>query len=741
MIKKIIFVLYVLVLVSMGGATFIEQSHGTDYAHQTIYGSWWFIVLWAVLAALGIFYIVKRKVRKASSLALHLSFVVILAGALLTHITAKRGMVHMRLNAPTRDLMVFNAEKGMKKEQLPFSLTLKKFDTKYYDGTTAESDYQSQFTLVDGAKSVNAQVSMNNIFSYQSYRFYQSSYDTDGKGSVLSVNADPWGIPVTYTGYALLFLSLLWMLVDPKGAYRKVLQNPILKKGILVLVLTLGCGQLATAQSVLPKETANRFGRLNILYNDRICPVETYALDFCKKIYGSRSYNGLTAEQVLTGWIFYPSEWESEPFIKVKSGALKEKLNLPDYCSMQTFFSRMEGYRLGPFVQEYYNGNQDKLHKQAADIDGKIQLIMDLRRGVSLKVLPYTFDKTVKDSLGAVIKAGTTVWYSPTDKLPAGVEEQHALYIKNVFSLLYADVIKGNIDRVNVFFDKMHKYQYVSGGSSLPTATQYKAERAYNAFPFATVLFMANLTLGFLMLFYTIYRLTRQRSIKVVDISMPILLALSWLTLTVGLVLRWLISGNLPMANGYETMLVVAWTVMLVSLCLSRIKIITMFGFLLSGFFLLVSHINQMDPAIGQMMPVLNSPLLSVHVSVIMISYALLSLTFLCSVMGLLFSKNAEELQALSRLFHLPAVALLAIGIFIGAIWANVSWGTYWSWDPKETWALITMMVYAVPLHGASLPALRMPRNYHIFMLLAFLTVLMTYFGVNYILGGMHSYA
>ena len=172
-----------------------------------------------------------------------------------------------------------------------------------------------------------------------------------------------------------------------------------------------------------------------------------------------------------------------------------------------------------------------------------------------------------------------------------------------------------------------------------------------------------------------------------------------------------------------------------------RIRILMVFGFLLSGFFLLVSHINQMDPAIGQMMPVLNSPLLSIHVSVIMMSYALLSLTFICGLMGICLRSHREELLVLSRLFLYPALAALGFGIFIGAIWANISWGEYWGWDPKEVWALITFMVYAAAAHTASIPALRRPMTYHVFMTLAFLTILMTYFGVNYVLGGMHSYA
>ena len=754
MVKKIIFILYILVLVCMAAATIVEKSQGTDYAHAHYYGAWWFILIWAVLAALGAFYIIKRKVKCASTLALHLSFIIILAGALLTHISAKRGMIHLRIGQPTDTYMAQDEEQGMKEEKLPFSLCLQKFEAKMHDGTNAVADYSSKFTVIDGDDKSEGEVSMNNIYSHRSYRLYQSSYDEDGKGSVLAINADPYGIPVTYTGYALLFISLVWMLFDPKGGYRKLLKSPLLKKGALITALILSMGNIQTLHAesatgnlqnaVLPKETAEKFGELHILYNDRICPVQTFALDFCKKIYGARSYQGLTAEQVLSGWVFYGNTWANEPFIKIKSGEMKTAMNLPDYASLNTFFNReMGGYTIGQYVQEYYNGQQDKFHQQAADIDGKIQIIMELREGISLKVLPYTFTKNVKATKDhPFIKAGTTTWFSPVDKLPQAVEHQHALYIRNVFSLLNGDVKAGNISRVNEFFVKMKKYQEVSSGNSLPTATQYKAERINNAFPFATILFMANLTLGFIALFYTIYRMTKKREIKALNIALPILLGVSFLALTFGLALRWIISGNIPMSNGYESMLTVAWFVMLISILMQlRIRIVMVFGFLISGFFLLVSHINQMDPAIGQMMPVLNSPLLSIHVSIIMMSYALLSLTFICGIMGICLRSHGEELQALSRIFLYPALTTMGFGIFIGAIWANVSWGNYWSWDSKETWALITFMIYAVVVHTQSLPVFRKPLVYHIYITLAFLSIAMTYFGVNYFLTGMHSYA
>ena len=270
---------------------------------------------------------------------------------------------------------------------------------------------------------------------------------------------------------------------------------------------------------------------------------------------------------------------------------------------------------------------------------------------------------------------------------------------------------------------------------------------------------MLNLTLGFLTLFFFLYLSStkeesnnRKRMHRVL-FTASLLLVVSFLALTFCLILRGIISGSIPMTNGYETMILMAWLVMLLSLVAARRAPIALtFGFLLSGFFLLVSHLSQMDPNVSHVMPVLASPLLTIHVSIIMTAYALLSLTFICGISAvitqvLLASKPEKRnqlttnYQLLSLTFLYPTLTCLGFGIFIGAIWANISWGTYLSWDPKETWALITFMVYGVAVHDRSLSWLRRPMAYHCYIILAFLTLLMTYFGVNYFLGGMHSYA
>ena len=753
MLKKLLSSLYILVIVAMAAATFIEKWRGTDFAHAAVYSAWWFVALWALLAAAAVAYIVRRRVRRPSVLALHLALLLILAGALATHVSGERGMVHLRCGVAVDAYSVIGRDGGIEERKLPFTMRLDTFDIRYHDGTEAEADYVSKFTVTDGGVATEAEVSMNNIYTHRSMRFYQADYDRDRLGSTLAVNYDPWGIPLTYAGYGLLFLSLLWTLVDPRGAYRRLLRSPLLRRGVLSLLAVTAFSTGAGAVKVLPKETADKFGRLYMLYDNRVCPVQTFAVDFTKKLYGSSSYKGFTAEQVLTGFIFYGDEWGAEPVVRVKSGALKDALQLPRYCSVNTFFNQMlGGYILGPYVQEYYQGQQDEFHKHVADIDDRLMMVMNLRRGTLLKVFPVT-------------AGGKTTWYAPTDNLDGvAVDSLHRKYMQGVFSLVYQEVLAGNIAHVDAIFDKMLKYQQVNGGSSLPTGAQVEAERVYNAVPFATILFMVNLTAGVLLVAFAIYFMVRGngnngrngsigKTAKVANVAGVAVSVVSLAALTACLALRWVAGGRVPMANGYETMLVMAWSVMLLSLVVCRrFRIIVPFGLLMSGFFLLVSHINYMNPQITHVMPVLQSPLLSVHVSVIMMSFALLSLTFVCGVTALLLrlirGRNApgidvqtDSLALLSRLLLYPAVALLAVGVFVGAVWANVSWGTYWSWDAKEVWGLITLLVYAVAVHEASLPFLRRPVGFHLFMVLAFLTIIMTYFGVNYFLGGMHSYA
>ena len=654
-LKKTLFALYVLVIVCMAAATVVEKYSGTDFVRSNVYGAWWFSLLWAVLTAVGVVYFLRHRCKSWSGIALHLSFVVILAGAFVTHVSSERGTVHLRQGAYISTCVMYDRHNQPHDAQMPFQMRLDRFDVQYHEGTDAAEDYVSQFTIIDHGKQYSGKVSMNRIFRYGAMRFYQSSYDNDMLGASVSFNSDPIGIPLTYTGYALLFISLVYMLFDPHGAYRKLLRLSHLKKG-LMMALLFALGSSSGEAHVLPKESADRFGRLMVLHNSRICPLQTLAIDFTKNLYGKASYNGYTPEQVLTGWMFYADDWMQEPMLRLKGAEMRDRLQLPEYVPVSQFFnSAMGGYTLGPYVQEYYGGNHDAFHSQVAAIDNKIQLIMELRSGSLLKLFPYT-------------NKGKTTWFAPTDDLPNAMDREHQQFVLSICLLLGDCALASDYTQMDAVVGKMLKYQQKNGGASMPSDRRVAAERIYNRIPFATILFMLCLAMGIISFLYAIIRMCREDN------------------------------G----ANNVGT---------------------------------------DADP-------VLNSPLLSVHVSIIMMGFAMLSFTFISGLTAILLrlvSRTAQpkmvQLQQLSLVFLYPALAALGIGIFIGAIWANVSWGEYWGWDPKEVWALITFMIYAIPLHARSVAQLRRPTAFHLFTTLAFMTLVMTYFGVNYFLGGMHSYA
>lgn len=655
-LKKTLFALYVLVIVCMAAATVVEKYSGTDFVHSNLYGAWWFSLLWAVLTAAGVVYFLRHRCKSWSGIALHLSFVVILAGAFVTHVSSERGTVHLRQGSYISTCVMYDRHNQPHDAQMPFQMRLDRFDVQYHEGTDAAEDYVSQFTIIDHGKQYSGKVSMNRIFRYGAMRFYQSSYDNDMLGASVSFNSDPIGIPLTYTGYALLFFSLVYMLFDPHGAYRKLLRLSHLKKGLMMMALLFALGSSSAEAHVLPKESADRFGRLMVLHNSRICPLQTLAIDFTKNLYGKASYNGYTPEQVLTGWMFYADEWMQEPMLRLKGAEMRDRLQLPEYVPVSQFFnSAMGGYTLGPYVQEYYGGNHDAFHSQVAAIDNKIQLIMELRSGSLLKLFPYT-------------NKGKTTWFAPTDDLPNAMDREHQQFVRSICLLLGDCALASDYTQMDAVVGKMLKYQQKNGGASMPSDRRVAAERIYNRIPFATILFMLCLAMGIISFLYAIIRMCREDN------------------------------G----ANNVGT---------------------------------------DADP-------VLNSPLLSVHVSIIIMGFAMLSFTFISGLTAILLrlvSRTAQpkmvQLQQLSLVFLYPALAALGIGIFIGAIWANVSWGEYWGWDPKEVWALITFMIYAIPLHARSVAQLRRPTAFHLFMTLAFMTLVMTYFGVNYFLGGMHSYA
>lgn len=660
--KTILCLLLTTVIIVMGSATFIEQAHDAAFAQEHVYHTWWFFALWLSIAMLSAFYLWQQRLWKRTAVfALHLSLLLILLGAGITFTTSKEGRLHLRSQGSTN---IFYTKEGMK-DQLPFTLSLDSFSIAYYPGTQAPQDFVS-YVSID--KNQHTQISMNHVLEAEGYRLYQSSFDPDLHGTVLGVSYDPYGMLVTYLGYALLGLSMVAVLLSRREEFRQLLRSPLLKKGFLMLVLSTMAITTVSARSIptINADEAQKAARMQIVYNNRVAPFSTLAHDFLSKIYGKSSYCGLSAEQVVYGWLARPDAWKNEPMIYIKSGQLRRQLNITDkYVSMAQLFDGDE-YILNRLMTD----GEPQIDKAVQELDEKVGLILMLTNGQLIRPVPQ-------------------------------------------------------------------------GVPQLST-TRIEAEILYNTIPFCKFLFMFCLTMGLITFVVMVYRAKHPSvGLNRAWTFFRICLYATCIVHASAYALHWYIAGRIPLGNGYETMLFLALVLLVLSILLHRrLSFILPFGFLLTGFALLVAWLGQRNPQITPLMPVLQSPILASHVSIIMMAYALMAFMMLNGIFALFTDQmHRQQLTVLSRLMLYPAVFMLSAGIFLGAIWANVSWGKYWSWDPKEVWALITLLIYAVPLHTNSIPVFRRPKVLHAYLIAAFLTVLMTYFGVNYLLGGMHSYA
>lgn len=608
------FGLLILMAIVIAVATMVEDAQGTLYAKEVFYDSFWFKVLWLAVAFFGVRLLWKRRLwHRFAVFMLHVSFLLILLGALITSLLGKSGTLHLRQGVPTGEFLS-NQERV---ERLPFTIRLDTFQIRCYPGTETPQDYVSHITCQDQQYII----SMNHIAKIKGYRFYQSSYDQDQQGSILSINYDPYGTGITYFGYALLGLCMMIIMLQRMRKREKI------STAKLLFFLFLSCigNTVYASLPLVPQEKVAAMERSQVIWNDRVTPMGTMGQEFLLKVYGKRSYHGISGTQVLASWAMSPKEWCEEPIIKIKDKNLRKQLGIKGkYASIHDFFDADNQYKLTTQTPS----------RTVWEADEKVGLIMMLLQGNLIQAVP----KGVKQLSEKRVSA--ELFYNRIDWTLWGM--------------------------IGCFFFALFSFMF-------------RKEWWY---------------------------------------KLPSILLLLFLLTSFSL--RWYIAGRLPLSNGYETMMFVAICLVIGTFLVRRAAFVPA---LCAGFVLLVAHLGEINPQITQLMPVLHSPWLSIHVSVIMMSYALLVLSFV------------------DRRLLEPAVFLLAAGIFLGAVWANVSWGTYWSWDPKESWALITLIVYSLPLHSQSLPWFNSIRNYRIYSVVALCCLLMTYFGVNYLLGGMHSYA
>ena len=715
--------LYTLLVVCMGFSTIVEKFFGKDYVSEVIYDSWWFAALWALTAIVSMLYLIRKKVyRRFAVMMLHTSFIVILIGAMTTHVTSREGTLHLRKGEA---VAAFTDNEGVACA-LPFDICLKDFEIVHYPGTDAVMDYKAHIIVDSNGTEEEACISMNNIGKFADYRFYQSSYDADGQGTVLLVAFDPYGIAITYTGYLLLLAGLILTMCSRHSRIRQLLRIAS-RPALTMLVLCLCCGQ-ARAGETVDKEIADEMGQVAVLYNGRICPLNTAATDFVTKLCGKSTWQGMSANEIFLNWTIFYTEWEKRTIIKVKDREVQKILGINGkWACVRDFYTSQNDYKLKDKISDV--SLSESTRKAIRETDEKIQVVTMFYNSELLRIFPLS-------------NHGVIEWHKPgSTELPQDVGEAEFQFINHIMDHLVMSILAKDVTKAKSIIAKIRVYQKEKAQDILPSGALMQAEIINNRLLSATwsVFVCLIFSLLFCVMFFS------RRPDRRMRISHTVFVLLLTIYITLLIALRWWISGHVPMSNGFETMLFMAWISMLLTLTLTRhFPVMKAFGPVVSSFCLLVAMLASGNPQITQLMPVLQSPLLTFHVVFVMLAYAILAIITLIAIQCLalrLRTSEMERMTALSQFLLYPAVAFLAIGIFIGAVWANVSWGTYWSWDPKETWALITLMVYAIPLHQSSLWQSRKPRSYHWFVLLSFLTVLMTYFGVNYFLSGMHSYA
>lgn len=740
--EKACLLLFFIICLVLAAATCLEQAWGTAEAHRLVYGTWWFVQLWALAAAVSLAVIVRRKLyRRMPVFLLHAALLLILLGALLTWLTAESGSLHLRLDETLRRPVPEGTHAGA----LPFDITLTVFAVEHHPGTSAAADYRAELTI-EGDAAEQHVLSMNRIVRTHGTRLLLGRFDADTKGVTLLVNTDPWGIPVSYAGYALLALSFLFVLISRGGVFRRTLRR---LSAAAVLLLALPVQAAAEVEARLPTltpEQAEQFSALLIEHEGRIQPVASFARQFTRRLTGKTDWQGYTAVEVLAGFAFFPEAWQHAPLLKAEGGELRRRYALRKHVAFADLFDARGDYIFLPYWDELTRGGAlEGWLADAARLDSRVREVQGVTEGTALRLFPSEAH-------------GGEAWLAP-DAMATDTTE--AAFFRNNILRYVRLSLRGTGAGVEQAFQKIQAWQRQAGGASLPSDARLRAEHLlWQTFSTAWAARLC-LTVGLILFVLLLYACrtdaSSRQAVLVRVAAQPWLPLMTWAYVTYGLALRGVAAGRVPMASGYETMLCLVWCVLAVAAACGLRRVLKGWGraaapslsmlclnlaaFMVAGFGCLSCGFSFMDEAITPLMPVLGSPLLAVHVSLVMLAYAGLAFTFADAIIALCVPRLSEMLADVSRLMLLPSLFFLSLGIFLGAVWANISWGSYWSWDPKETWALITLLVYALPAHGKMFLPAGKSRSLHLYFLFAFLVLLMTYVGTNTLLPGLHSYA
>ncbi|CAM3671344.1 Cytochrome c assembly protein [Flavobacterium saliperosum S13] len=667
---------------------------------------------------------------------------------------------------------------GSKVYETPFKIKLNDFVAAKYPGTEKSySSFESKVTVEDTEQKTkfDARIFMNNILDYRGYRFFQASFDPDEKGTVLSVNHDSWGTLITYIGYTLLYIGLMGILFirgSRFGELKRKLEKIKEKKAALsIIALFFSFGMMAqhtehqpqmpTAKQIdslilkhkVSEEHAAKFGRMIVQdQGGRMKPVNTFSSELLRKVSKSDTYKDMNSDQVFLSMTQFPQVWYNVPIIFVKKGndSIRKMIGAEKdakYVSLMSFFDDRGNYKLSPYLDEAYKAPvPNQFQKDFIETDKKVNLLYSALSGQILKVFPIPFDKNNK-------------WVSHLELNETGLTGIDSLFTKNVLPLYLSSLdevpTKKDYKAADTFLDGLIKFQKKYGKEVYPSEEKIDSEILYNKYDIFKKLYSWYMIAGVLMFLFVIVKIFN--SGKVINTLVKVshgFIGLFFILHTIGLIARWYISGHAPWSDAYESMIYVGWATMFFGLAFGRKSELTVASTaFVAAMILMIAHWSWMDPAIANLQPVLNSYWLMIHVAVIVASYGPFTLGMILGIVSLLLilltneknkkkmELNIKEITIINEMALTVGLVMLTIGNFLGGQWANESWGRYWGWDPKETWALISIMVYAFVIHMRFVPALRGKWIYNLVSVFAFYSILMTYFGVNFYLSGLHSYA
>ncbi|MEQ4367134.1 cytochrome c biogenesis protein [Campylobacter jejuni] len=654
-------------------------------------------------------------------------------------------------------------------EQLPFDIYLRDFVLDRYPGSMSPASYASEITVKNNNENFDYRIFMNNVLDYDGYRFYQSSYDQDEKGTVLSVNKDPGKIP-TYIGYFLLCLGMFMNFLNPHSRFRtlaRLINKDTLKHtSVIIFILLLSFGSEKTfaqdLNSTLPVVNTNHAKALATLIvqksaDGRMVPFDTLSREILEKIHQSDSYKSQNSNAVMLSMLVDVDKWQMEPFILMPQNqavrdAIANILEIPSakYISYKDFFDENNRYKLQKYVE-----NANRKNPNARGVFDKEIIKLDERANVVNLVFSGELFKFIP-----VQNNPNNVWLAPFSAVTTlKGDEGHIVLalIQNYFSAVENAFKDGNWTRADEGLKFIKEYQEKIGYKVMPSKTKVEMEIFSNKAEIFVKLAPVYLIAGFLLLILVFSKMVIPNlKISFIFKVVYVLNVLAFAIHTVGLGLRAYLSGHAPWSNGYESMVYIAWALSLSGIFFSRKSPIALsLTSILSGVVLMVAHLSEMNPQITNLVPVLNSYWLSIHVSVITASYGFLGLCALLGIFTLFLMcflkkdgkynlnilRNITEATRINEMAMIFGLCLLTVGNFLGAIWANESWGRYWSWDSKETWALVSILVYAAILHLRMIPKYCNQFVFALWSMFAYWVIIMTYFGVNYFLTGLHSYA